>query len=100
MTYTQRKKIMPNSNESATEMSFEEDSCSVGESASNIDYGEVRLVAWEPYQDDHWQDLGREEKMAKKRSKTQARYQSLGWSLDMRKPSPLHNGKQNICQLK
>ena len=29
----------------------------------------------------HWQDLGREEKMAKK---TQARYQSLGWSLDMR----------------
>ena len=43
---------MPNSNESATEMSFEEDSCSVGESASNIDYGEVRLVAWEPYQDE------------------------------------------------
>ena len=52
MTYTHRKKIMPNSNESATEMSFEEDSCSVGESASNIDYGEVRLVAWEPYQDE------------------------------------------------
>ena len=23
-----------------------------GESASNIDYGEVRLVAWEPYQDE------------------------------------------------
>ena len=43
---------MPNSNESATEMSFEEDSCSVGESASNIDYGEVRLMAWEPYQDE------------------------------------------------
>ena len=52
MTYTQRKKIMPKSNESATEMSSEEDSCSVGESASNIDYGEVRLVAWEPYQDE------------------------------------------------
>ena len=31
-------------------MSFEEDSCSVGEPASNSDYGEVRLVAWEPYQ--------------------------------------------------
>ena len=43
---------MPNSNESATEMSFEEDSFSVGESASNIDYGEVRLVAWEPYEDE------------------------------------------------
>ena len=43
---------MPNSNEFATEMSFEEYSCSVGESASNIDYGEVRLVAWEPYQDE------------------------------------------------
>ena len=43
---------MPNSNESATEMSFEEDSCSVGESASNIEYGEVRLVAWELYQDE------------------------------------------------
>ena len=42
---------MPNSNKSATDMSFEEDSCSVGKSASNIDYGEVRLVAWEPYQD-------------------------------------------------
>ena len=40
---------MPNSNESATEMSFEEDSCSVGESALNSDYREVRLVAWEPY---------------------------------------------------
>ena len=52
MTYAQRKKIMPNSHESATEMPFEEDSCSVGESASNIDYGEVRLVAWEPYQDE------------------------------------------------
>ena len=43
---------MPNSNESATEMSFEEDSCLVGESASNIDYEEVRLVAWQPYQDE------------------------------------------------
>ena len=38
----------------------------------------------------HWQDLGREEKMAKKRSKTQARYQSLRWSLNMREPSPLY----------
>ena len=88
---------MPNSNESATEMSFEEDSCSVGESASNIDYGEVRLVAWSLTKTNHWQNLGCEEKMAKKRSKTQARYQSLGWSLDMRKPPPLHNGKQTIC---
>ena len=52
LTYTQRKKIMPNINESATEMSFEKDSCSVGESASNIDYGEVRLVASKPYQDE------------------------------------------------
>ena len=86
---------MPNSNESVTEMSFEEDSCSVGESASNIDYGEVRLASLT--KTNHWQDLGREEQMAKKRSKTQARYQLLGWSLDMRKPSPLHNGKQNIC---
>ena len=43
---------MPNSNTSAIEISFEEDSCSVGESASNSDYGEVRLVAWEPYQDE------------------------------------------------
>ena len=43
---------MPNSNESANDMSFEEASCSVGESASNSDYGEVRLVAWEPYQDE------------------------------------------------
>ena len=43
---------MPNSNESENEMSFEEDSCSVGDSASNSDYGEVRLVAWEPYQDE------------------------------------------------
>ena len=33
-------------------MSFEEDYCSVGESASNINYGEVRLVAWEPYHDE------------------------------------------------
>ena len=43
---------MPYSSESANEMSFEEDSCSVAESASNSDYGEVRLVAWEPYQDE------------------------------------------------
>ena len=38
---------MPYSSESANELSFEEDSCSVAESASNSDYGEVRLVAWE-----------------------------------------------------
>ena len=88
---------MPNSSESANEMSFEEDSCSVAESASNSDYGEVRLVAWEPYQDEPLARPRPRRDMAKKRSKTQTRYQSLRWSLYMRKPSPLHNGKQNIC---
>ena len=62
---------MPYSSESANEMSFEEDSCSVAESASNSDYGEVRLVVGSLTKTNHWQDLGHEETMAKKRSKTQ-----------------------------